>query len=127
MIEQLVFEEFVPSEEERLEARRILNGGLAVRLGIGQENAITTKRLAEQLFSDVRSVTLAVYNARRSGIPICSGQDGFFLPRSESDCIICAAGMNKRAEEIKDSAEAVLSGWRAGWRPHEEVGCEDGR
>lgn len=119
MTEQLSLDGFAPSEQERIEARRILNSGLAAYLGVGPERAITTKRLAERLFTNERTVTLAVYDARRAGLPICSGQDGFFLPRHEHDVIICRAGLLNRADEIKGSADAILAAWDAGWRPSE--------
>ena len=119
MSEQLSLDGFAPSEQERREARRILNSGLAGYLGIGPENAITTKSLAERLFTNERAVTLAVYDARRAGLPICSGRDGFFLPRHEHDVTICRAGLLSRAAEIEGSADAILAGWDAGWRPSE--------
>ena len=119
--DQLSFEGFQPSELERIEARRILDNGLAELLGVGPTKAITTKRLAQRLFTDPRAVTIAVYEARRSGIPICSGQEGFFLPGCESDVIECWNGLRGRAAEINDSADAILAGWYAGWRPPEGV------
>lgn len=116
--EQMSFDGFHPSEEEQQEAKRILDSRLSYYLGVGPENAVTTKRLAERLFTNERAVTLAVYEARRAGVPICSGQDGFFLPRNQNDCIVCARGMKRRADEIIGSANAVLQGWFAGWRPN---------
>lgn len=122
MNEQLSFEDFAPSELELTEARRILNCGLADYLGVGPDKAITTKRLAERLFTNERAVTLAVYDARRAGLPICSGQDGFFLPRHEHDVSVCCDGLLNRAAEIRGSADAVRAGWDAGWRPQEAKG-----
>jgi len=122
MSDQLRFEGFEPSEAERIEARRILNNGLSSCLGVGPAKAITAKRLAQRLFTSERAVTLAVYDARRSGVPVCSGQDGFFLPQTEQEVVECFSGMRKRAAEINDSADAILAGWWAGWRPPEEGG-----
>ena len=118
--DQFTFDGFIPTEEERQEARKILKTGLEAYLGIGPAKAVTTKKLAQRLFKNERAVTLAVYDARRAGLPICSGQDGFFLPRDENDCIVCYAGMQGRASEITDSANAILAGWYAGWRPPAE-------
>ena len=120
---QLSFDGFLPSEAERIEARRILKGGLTELLGVGPGKATSTKALAQRLFTSPRAVTIAVYDARRTGIPICSNQDGFFLPRSETDVITCFSGLRGRAEEINDSADAILAGWWAGWRP--ATGGED--
>lgn len=117
---QYTFDGFLPTEAERIEARRILKTGLTGLLGIGPARAISTKALAQRLFTTDRAVTLAVYDARRAGIPICSGQDGFFLPSCEADVIDCWNGLRKRAEEINDSADAILAGWWAGWRPSAE-------
>lgn len=121
MSDQVTFEGFLPTEAERIEARRILQGGLVELLGVGPAKAVSTRALAQRLFTSGRAVTLAVYDARRAGVPVCSGQDGFFLPRSEQDVIACFSGLRNRAEEINDSADAVLAGWYAGWRPPEGV------
>ena len=115
--EQMSFDGFAPSEVERIEARRILERGLPTCLGVGPAKATTAKALAQRLFTSERAVTLAVYDARRAGVPICSGQEGFYLPESEGQVIECFSGMRKRAAEINDSADAILAGWWAGWRP----------
>ena len=121
MSDQYTMEGFLPTEAERIEARRILESGLTELLGVGPAKAISTRAIAQRLFTSSRAVTLAVYDARRAGIPICSGQDGFFLPRNETDVITCFSGLRGRAEEINGSADAVLAGWYAGWRPPEGV------
>lgn len=125
MNDQYTFEGFLPAEAERIEAGRILQSGLTELLGVGPGKAITTKRLAQRLFTTERAVTLAVYDARRSGIPICSGQEGFFLPQNEEDVIECFSGLRNRAEEINGSADAILAGWWAGWRPPRSEGTTD--
>ncbi len=119
--DQITFDGFLPTEEERREAKKILEYGLSSYLGVGPAKAISTRRLAERLFTNERTVTLAVYDARRAGLPICSGQDGYFLPRSEDDVLICYSGLHGRAEEINGSADALLAGWYAGWRPQERM------
>ncbi len=121
MSDQVTFEGFLPTEAERIEARRILQGGLVELLGVGPAKARSTRALAQRLFTSGRAVTLAVYDARRAGVPICSNQEGFFLPSNETDVITCFSGLRGRAEEINDSADAVLAGWYAGWRPPEGV------
>ena len=118
--DQYSFDGFPPSDEERQEAKRILDSRLSYYLGVGPENAVTTKRLAERLFTTERAITLAVYAARRAGVPVCSNQRGFFLPRSESDVIACVMGMANRSREIAGSAKAIYLGWYAGWRPSAE-------
>ncbi len=115
---QYTFDGFLPTEAERIEARRILESGLTELLGVGPAKAVSTRALAQRLFTSGRAVTLAVYDARRAGIPICSGQDGFFLPCCESDVIECFSSLRNRAAEINDSADAILAGWYAGWRPN---------
>ena len=119
MSDQYTMEGFLPTETERIEARRILESGLTELLGVGPAKAISTRAIAQRLFTSSRAVTLAVYDARRAGIPICSGQDGFFLPRNETDVIICFSGLRNRADEINQSADAILADWYAGWRPPE--------
>ena len=125
--EQMSFDGFAPSEVERIEARRILEHGLPTCLGVGPAKATTAKALAQRLFTSERAVTLAVYDARRAGVPICSGQEGFYLPRNQNDCIVCARGMKRRADEIIRSADALLYGWFAGWRPPADQKGDDSR
>lgn len=112
---------------EQQEVKRILKSSLSLYLGVGPENAITTKQLAQRFHTNERKITEAVYDIRRAGIPICSGQEGFYLPRNQNDCIVCARGMKRRADEIIRSADALLYGWFAGWRPPADQKGDDSR
>ena len=87
-------------------------GSLASMLGHGAAAAITTGELAAEMgASDPRAVTIAVYRERRSGSPICSGQNGFFLPLSDAEVRDCVRGMRHRAKEIEESADALEQAW----------------
>lgn len=85
--------------------------GLAALLGYGPENAVTVGRIAELWGCDPRQVTLALYNARRLGTPICSGTQGLYLPRDETDVRLCVRSMRHRAREIARSAAALGRAW----------------
>ena len=117
MSDQYSLDGFAPSEEEQQEAKRILDSRISFYLQVGPENATSARRLAERLFTTERSVTRAIFAARRAGVPVCSNQRGFFLPRSESDVKACVMGMVNRTREIAGSAKAIYYGWYAGWRP----------
>jgi len=88
-------------------------GSLASLLGHGADAAITTGKLAEEMgATDPRTVTIAVYRERRDGSPICSGQNGFFLPMTDSEVVECVRGMRHRAKEINESADALEQAWK---------------
>lgn len=88
-------------------------GSIASLLGRGEGAAVTTAELAEELCCDPRAVTISVYRERRAGVPVCSGQSGFFLPVSETEVTECVRGLRRRAKEIADSADALESAWAA--------------
>ncbi len=88
-------------------------GSLASLLGHGAAAAITTGELLDEIgASDPRTVTIAVYRERRDGAPICSGQNGFFLPMSDAEVTACVRGMRHRAKEINESADALEQAWK---------------
>ena len=109
MSEQIAFPGF-PAITVRFKPRP---GSLASLLGHGAEAAITTGKLAEEMgATDPRAVTIAVYRERRNGSPICSGQNGFFLPLTDVEVRDCVRGMRHRAKEIEESANALEQAWR---------------
>ena len=88
-------------------------GSLASLLGHGAAAAVTSGELLDELgASDPRTVTIAVYRERRDGAPICSGQNGFFLPMSDAEVTACVRGMRHRAKEINESADALEQAWK---------------
>lgn len=85
--------------------------GLAALLGYGPDNAVTVGQIAALWDCDARAVTMALYNARRLGTPICSGTQGLYLPRDEADVRLCVRSMRHRAREIARSAAALGRAW----------------
>ena len=85
--------------------------GLASLLRQGPENAVTVGQIAALWDCDARAVTMALYNARRLGEPICSGTQGLYLPRDEADVRLCVRSMRHRAREITRSATALARAW----------------
>ena len=85
--------------------------GLASLLRQGPDNAVTVGQIAALWDCDARAVTMALYNARRLGEPICSGTQGLYLPRDEADVRLCVRSMRHRAREITRSATALARAW----------------
>lgn len=99
-------------------------GTLASLLGYGAAEAVKTGELLDELgATDPRTVTIAVYRERRSGTPICSGQNGFFLPITDAEVKECVSGMRHRAKEINESADALEQAWNIA-REVEDIGCQ---
>ena len=85
--------------------------GLGSLLRQGPDNAVTVGQIAALWDCDARAVTMALYNARRLGEPICSGTQGLYLPRDEADVRLCVRSMRHRAREITRSATALARAW----------------
>ncbi len=96
--------------------------GLASLLRPGPENAVTVGQIAALWDCDARAVTMALYNARRLGEPICSGTQGLYLPRDEADVRLCVRSMRHRAREITRSATALARAWIK-----QQEACDDGQ
>lgn len=96
--------------------------GLASLLRPGPDNAVTVGRIAALWDCDARAVTMALYNARRLGTPICSGTSGLYLPRDEADVRLCVRSMRHRAKEITRSAAALARAWIK-----QQEACDDGQ
>ena len=96
--------------------------GLVALLRPGPENAVTVGQIAALWDCDARAVTMALYNARRLGEPICSGTQGLYLPRDEADVRLCVRSMRHRAREITRSASALARAWIK-----QQEACDDGQ
>ena len=96
--------------------------GLASLLRPGPENAVTVGQITALWDCDARAVTMALYNARRLGEPICSGTQGLYLPRDEADVRLCVRSMRHRAREIIRSATALARAWSK-----QQEACDDGQ
>lgn len=51
----------------------------------GEENAIHLKNIAERMGVNKARAKYMIQNARRDGIEICSGQDGYFFAKDEEE------------------------------------------
>lgn len=53
----------------------------------GAKYAISQETLAQILDTDKRQVRLYIEQARRQGVPICSGNEGYFLPLTPAEAL----------------------------------------
>lgn len=64
----------------------------------GQQNAVPAAELAEILnFKDIRTMQMAIGEARREGQLICSSVKGYFLPADDSEIEQYIATLKSRA------------------------------
>ncbi|MGM9600018.1 MAG: hypothetical protein ACI3W5_00355 [Faecousia sp.] len=76
-------------------------------LGTGVANALTMQELRQFVNADSRTIRLQIEAERRSGIPILSGQDGYWLAASPAEAQLFARSMLHRSQEIARTARAV--------------------
>ena len=65
----------------------------------GEENAIYLKSIAERMGVNTARAKYMIQHARRDGIEICSGQDGYFFARDEEELQRFADSMEQQAKE----------------------------
>lgn len=70
-------------------------------LSVGEENAITGKDLARILGWRERDITICVNAARKQGIFICSGINGFWLPADNDDIRYFVKNMRGRITDME--------------------------
>lgn len=75
----------------------------------GQENAVTSKIL-EDIFgckgSDIRHT---VNDLRRSGVPICSGRNGYYYATRKNEITATIAHLEGRMAKIKAAQSGLLN------------------
>lgn len=76
-------------------------------LGKGRKNALTMRELRKFIDADSRTIRLQIEAERRSGIPILSGHDGYWLAADPADAQMFARSMRNRAGEIIRTARAI--------------------
>lgn len=76
-------------------------------LGKGRKNALTMRELRKFIDADSRTIRLQIETERRSGIPILSGHDGYWLAASPTEVKMFVRSMNLRAREIVKTADAI--------------------
>ena len=80
----------------------------------GQENAVPTTHLKEILHVDARTIRLLVQEERLNGVPILSGQRGYFLPGDSLEVLKCVRSLRHRAREITRAAAGIERGGASG-------------
>lgn len=82
--------------------------GIARILCYGAENAQTAKELARVLgLSDERIVTKQIERERLRGIPICAGNNGYYLPKDDAELEAYTKQFESRRKHIGKTAAAL--------------------
>ena len=77
----------------------------------GEQSAIPMKDLAARLRVSTRVLRFMIAEARRDGLPICSGDSGYYLPQNRSELLRSVLRLRRMGRSIFDSlrpAEALL-------------------
>ena len=72
------------------------------RLGVGRENALKARQLGED--REVRSI---VSSLRKKKYPICSGDEGYWIARTEIEKTESLGKINSRIKELTAVAEGL--------------------
>lgn len=70
----------------------------------GVENARTLRYLKSILHQDGRTIRSAIEAARKDGVPIVSGQDGYWLTTDPAEITMFCKSMRRRAAQIRLTA-----------------------
>lgn len=76
----------------------------------GVENARTLRYLKSILHQDGRTIRSAIEAARKDGVPIVSGQDGYWLTTDPAEIAVFCRSMRRRAAQIRLVAWCVERG-----------------
>ena len=85
----------------------LAQGTIAAILLRGRAGALTTCKIAEIVGQDPRDVTKRINRERHEGSPILSDTCGFWLASDSDELRQCAAGLHRRAGEIRQTARAL--------------------
>lgn len=80
---------------------------LTDHIPFGEECAVSAKQLARDLKTDIRTVRDAVHRARIAGIPILSGDAGYWRSDDRQELKRFCARMLSMGRETLAAAEAV--------------------
>ena len=72
------------------------------RLGVGKENALKARQLGED-----REVRYIVSSLRKKKYPICSGDEGYWIARTEIEKTESLGKINSRIKELTAVAEGL--------------------
>lgn len=80
---------------------------IAALLMHGADHAIPLRHLKEMTGFPGRDLRRQIEAARLAGVPICSGEHGYFLAENQREVARFVASMNRRAKRIQAVAAAV--------------------
>ena len=72
------------------------------RLGVGKENALKARQLGEE-----RDIRYIVSSLRKKNFPICSGDEGYWIARNETEKVESLGKINSRIKELTAVAEGL--------------------
>lgn len=73
----------------------------------GAKYAVSQETLAQILDTDKRQVRLYIEQARRQGVPICSGNEGYFLPLTPAEALPYIIAQKRRILTAVTVVQAV--------------------
>lgn len=76
-------------------------------LMVGEENAITCKKLADISESDPREIRECINRERLQGEPICASSKGYFKPKTIDDLKKTTSRLFKQSREVRKVAVAM--------------------
>lgn len=93
---------------------------------MGESNAISKKRLSEKVGLDGRTVIECIHKARESGIPVCSSNNGYYMPKDINEAIAFIKRQAARVSSGRASLKPVIdyvkrSNAREVWEQLEEI------
>ena len=104
---QVYFEGFDPSEADYTIEYQPGQGTIAALLLRGSNNALTAAELARITGRQPREVRREIARERRSGAPVMSGREGFYLAGTVAELRQCARALHQRAAETHRTAAAL--------------------
>lgn len=93
------------SEDYKLSAH--ITEALIASLPTGEENAVSMRDLAVRFGTDERAIRKAIHEARESGVIICSGNSGYWIPDTEYQLVSFYRLAHSRAMSTLNSLKAT--------------------
>lgn len=78
----------------------------------GKSSAISARDIVSITGAKSRDVRAAVEAGRRKGVPVCSGNDGYWISDIPSEIRHCARSLFKRGNAIKRTAACLMKAAR---------------
>lgn len=91
----------------------------------GYNRAISTARLAEHCDCHERRIRESIHEMRRSGLPICSTERGYYWPESWEDAAPSIRHLTSLFQPLRESYEGFMRGLNDEFGQESLFGTED--